>query len=112
MNKYEKQHAEETFSMYVEINFSEMKEFDIIHLYNMKKDCYPHGFHDAKWMEVWCFNTDKKEKSKLTRQQDALYLNQAKLDTIRYFVDNSICITFKGMHKINGIFQASDIVKS
>lgn len=111
MNDYEKQYSEETFSQYTEIDFPEMKEFNIIHLYNTDVDCYPDGFHDAKWLEVVCFNSVKKQKAKLLRQQDALMLRSSEINSIRYFVDNSICITFNGMHRFNGIFQASDIEK-
>lgn len=111
MSEYGIKYTEETFSRYREVDFSEMKEFNILHLYNTKKDCYPNGFHDSKWFEVLCFNTNNKTKSKLVRQQDALNLRNAEIQTVRYFVDNSLCITFSGLHKFNGIFQASDIVK-
>ena len=80
---------------------------DIVHLYPTKKLCYPNGYYDSQWFELWMFNTRLGEKNKSKRPHDQLGFENCFPKIVRIFADGSILIRFSSPVFIDIKFQGA-----
>lgn len=87
-----------------------LNKFDIFHLYP-KGLAFPHGYYDSQFFDLYCFNSNLKEK-RIIEDPDALDFEFGKptdLNTVRIYADGSTFLRFGSMHGIE-IFQCVRIL--